>query len=84
MSSFINELPEEYHHLMNLSELENMSQKEIAQQFDMNYTTVRSKIQRGRKKLKDVFTDCCVILQGGRGSILGYQSKSTCKTNGDC
>lgn len=70
--SFINQLPEEYRSIMILSELENMPQKEIAETLGMNYTTVRSKVQRGRRKLKDVFTDCCTVLQGGKGSILGY------------
>ena len=62
----------------------NVSEKEIAEKTNMNYTTVRSKIQRGRKKLKDIFTDCCVIMQGGRGSILGYESRNPCNNDSDC
>ncbi len=79
ITHFINELPEEYRQIMRMSELENRSQKDIAEQLNMNYITVRSKIQRGRKKIKDVFTDCCTILQGGRGSIIGYQPTNRCK-----
>ena len=75
---FINKLPEEYKELMKLSELENLSQKEIAQQMDMNYTTLRSQIQRGRKKLKKLITDCCLVEQGRKGSIIHYQKKGNC------
>jgi len=75
---FIEKLPEEYKTLMQLSELQDVPQKEIARQLDMNYVTVRSKVQRGRKKLKQVFTDCCTFIQGGRGSILGYENKYKC------
>ena len=52
--------------------------KDIAAQLNMNYVTVRSKIQRGRRKLKDIFTDCCVITQGGKGSILSYEERKCC------
>jgi len=75
ITSYVDVLPEEYRAIMTLSELENVPQKEIAEKLDMNYATVRSKIQRGRKKLKDMFSDCCTIVQGGKGSILEYVSK---------
>lgn len=75
VGSYINMLPEEYRSLMIMSELENVPQKEIAHRLNMNYVTLRSKIQRGRKKLKDMFTDCCTIVQGSKGSILEYISK---------
>ena len=73
VSAFIKELPEEYQKIMQMSELENIAQKDIAEQLDMNYVTVRSKVQRGRQRLKHIFTDCCTILQGGKGSILEYE-----------
>lgn len=75
ITSYIDALPQEYRYIMRLSELENVSQKEIAQTLGMNYVTVRSKIQRGRKKLKDMLSECCTIVQGGKGSILEYTSK---------
>ncbi|MFV0237311.1 MAG: sigma-70 family RNA polymerase sigma factor [Flavobacteriales bacterium] len=82
--SFIKTLPDEDRMLLTLSELENISQKEIAKRLDMNYVTVRSKIQRSRKKLKGVFSDCCTILQGGKGSILDYEQKKNCKGKTSC
>lgn len=79
ISAYVNQLPEDYKQVMTLSELEGVSQKEIAQRLDLNYVTVRSKIQRGRKKLKDIFSACCKIEQGGKGSIMGYQPKEVCE-----
>lgn len=76
ITPFINKLPDEYRSLLTLSEIENVPQKEIAKQLDMNYVTVRSKIQRGRKQLRGLFEDCCTFKQGGKGSILEYHSKS--------
>ena len=73
VSSFIKELPQNYQNTMILSEIHEVPQKEIAEQLNMNYATVRSKIQRGRKKLKGFVTECCTISQGSRGSILEYE-----------
>ncbi|HNP18945.1 MAG TPA: sigma-70 family RNA polymerase sigma factor [Fulvivirga sp.] len=77
---FLNQLPAEYRDIMKLSELDEVSQKEIAERLNLNYVTVRSKIQRGRMKLKALISDCCTVIQGGKGGIIDY--KKNCK--GDC
>ena len=84
VTSFVNGLPEDYRSLMTLSELEEVPQKEIAEKLDMNYVTVRSKVQRGRKKLKELFSECCIIMQGGKGSILDYVQNSSCDEDSNC
>lgn len=84
VTRFLNELPEEYRSIMILSELEEIPQKEIAAQLNMNYVTVRSKIQRGRKKLKALFAKCCDITQGGKGSILEFGPKKKVDKDRGC
>lgn len=69
---YIELLPEDYREIMRLAEVEQLSQKEIADRLDMNYATVRSRVQRGRKLMKELFSQCCAVEQGGRGSIMGY------------
>lgn len=75
MLSFINQLPEDYKRILLLSEINNVPQKEIAEKLNMNYVTVRSKVQRGRNKLKTLFTNCCNIETDKRGSIIDYEKK---------
>lgn len=75
LKTVIQELPENYRVLIEMSELQGLSQKEIAEELGMNYTTVRSKIQRGRQKIKKAISNCCEIIQGGKGSIIGYRPK---------
>ena len=82
ITPYVNALPETYRQIMQLSELENKSQKEIATLLKINYVTVRSKIQRGRMKLKELFSKCCSIKQGGKGSIMDYIQNEGCKTGG--
>lgn len=78
VASYVSQMPADYRDIMRMSELENKPQKEIAKKLDMNYVTLRSKIQRGRKKLKDMFTDCCSVSQGGKGSIMDFEQKGNC------
>jgi len=77
--SFIKQLPEDYQRIMIMSEINNIPQKEIAETLEMNYITVRSKVQRGRSKLKELFTNCCHIEVDKRGAIIDYHEKSNRK-----
>lgn len=76
--AIIDELPVKYQQIIKLSELEGVSQKDIAEELGLNYATVRSRIQRGRQKLKKAISDCCEIIQGGQGSIIGYRPTESC------
>lgn len=75
---FLAQLPEEYRTVLQLSDLDGLPQKEIAQRLGINYTTLRSKVQRGRKKLKQLITASCTVVQGGRGYILDYRCSTEC------
>lgn len=78
IQTFIEYLPDDYARLLKLYEIEGVAQKEIAKRLNLNYVTVRSKIQRGRAKLKQLFVECCQVEQGGRGAILCYNNNSSC------
>lgn len=81
---FVDQLPEDYREIMKLSELEGMAQKEIATSLNMKYSTVRSKVQRGRVRLKALFSGCCHIVQGGQGSIVDFRRGNHCSNNRGC
>lgn len=78
IAPFINKLPSDYSEIMKLSELENVPQKEIAKRLNVNYTTLRSKIQRGRIKLKNLISECCTVVQAGNGGIIDYKKNDDC------
>lgn len=84
LRTVIQNLPEDYRKLIEMSEFQGLSQKEIAEELGMNYTTVRSKIQRGRQKIKKTISDCCEIIQGGKGSIIGYKPTKNKHCNSGC
>lgn len=52
--SILQLLPNEYALPLILSDIKNIPQKEIAAELGLNYTNTKSRIQRARKKLKEV------------------------------
>ncbi len=67
---FISQLPDEYRDIIIDSEIRGVKQKDLAEKYDLAYPTVRSRVQRGRARLKEMFLDCCKIELDRRGNIL--------------
>jgi RNA polymerase sigma-70 factor (ECF subfamily) len=61
---------------LRLTDLEGLSQKELAARLGLSLTGARSRVQRARKRLKDVLLDCCQIEMDRRGNALSYTLKN--------
>lgn len=75
LSSFIAQLPEDYRQLIILSEIEGKSQKELSKSLNINYVTLRSKIQRGREKIKKMLFDACLVEKDTAGRFVDCTPK---------
>lgn len=82
MSSMIGLLPEEYRQIIIDSEIKGIRQKDLADKYGMAYPSMRSRVQRGRERLKKLFSDCCVIETDKHGNILVAESRTDC--DGPC
>ncbi|TDQ29983.1 sigma-70 family RNA polymerase sigma factor [Tenacibaculum caenipelagi] len=80
LSGFVikNYLPEEYGTPLYLSDIEQKPQKEIAKTLNLSLTATKSRIQRGRKKLKEMVSECIDISYNNRGQITDLQLKKNC------
>ncbi|WP_299756660.1 RNA polymerase sigma factor SigZ [uncultured Pontibacter sp.] len=74
----INLLPIEYAEALRLSELEGVSQKEIAERLGISHSGAKSRVQRGREKLKQLFQECCHLELSRDGQVLGAEVKANC------
>ncbi len=63
LSKFLEELDPKSARVIRLVDLEGMSQKEVAEREGVPHATIRSQVQRARKKLKNRFADICFIPQ---------------------
>lgn len=81
LSGFIKELPEEYRAIIEDSEIKGIRQKDLVDKYGIAYPSVRSRVQRGRGKLKEMFLKCCEIELDNHGNILQATPRTTCEDN---
>jgi RNA polymerase sigma-70 factor (ECF subfamily) len=70
-------LPEKYREAVRLSDLEGMTQVELASRMGLSLSGAKSRVQRGREQLKALLTECCKFEFDCRGTIVDYECKKT-------
>ena len=72
-------LPEEYAIPLYMYDLENINQKVIAEKLNLTLPNTKSRIQRGRLKLKERFLECCIVEFDENGEMISFDIKPDCK-----
>ena len=72
ISPFIQRLPDKYQEALLLTEIEGMSQKDLAVHLGISYAGAKSRVQRGRALLKEKLTQCCTFHADKYGNIMDY------------
>lgn len=70
LRSMIESLPPIYRDALIWTQLEGVSQKDLAQKLGISETGARSRVQRAREKLKQVILNCCAYEFDKYGNIL--------------
>lgn len=73
LKNMINKLPDIYKQVITLVCMENMTQIEISKKLGLSYSCTKSRVQRAKKLLKDMLSDCCSLEFDHRGNIIDYQ-----------
>jgi RNA polymerase sigma-70 factor (ECF subfamily) len=60
-------------------EIANLTQKELAEKTAISLSGAKSRVQRGRKILKELLLQCCQLELNPAGSLVDFQSASDCK-----
>jgi len=66
----ITELPEPYREAIQLTEMEGLTQQELAARLGISLSGAKSRVQRGRAMLKDMLLECCRFEFDRRGGIV--------------
>ena len=72
---FVPLLPEPYREAIALVELDGLTQAEAAARLGLTVSGVKSRVQRGRAKLRAMLEACCAIALDARGHVLDYEPK---------
>jgi len=67
---FVARLPSPYREAITLTELEGLPQKEAAAMLGVSPSGMKSRVQRGRDRIRRMFEDCCELTVDARGRVI--------------
>ncbi len=75
LEPMVNKLPDKYRQAVQLSEIENKTQNEVAEIAEITLSGAKSRVQRGRVLLKDMLNACCEIEINNNNQLISYEKK---------
>jgi RNA polymerase sigma-70 factor, ECF subfamily len=72
-------LPDKYAIPLFMYDLEEIDQKTISEKLSLTLSNTKSRIQRGRVKLKERFLECCNVAFDENGEMVSFDIKPQCK-----
>jgi RNA polymerase sigma-70 factor (ECF subfamily) len=72
-------LSDEYAIPLFMYDIEEIDQKTISERLNLTLPNTKSRIQRGRVKLKERFLECCIVAFDDKGEMVSFDIKPQCK-----
>ena len=72
----IAQLPQDYREAVTLVELDGLTQQEAATRIGLSLSGMKSRVQRGRRHLKKMLDDCCLIQLDGRRGVADFDVRA--------
>ncbi len=76
VGDFIAMLPAPYGEALQMTELEGLTQAEAARRSGISLPGMKSRVQRGRARLRELLEECCDIAQDTRGAIIDVEPRN--------
>jgi RNA polymerase sigma-70 factor (ECF subfamily) len=71
----LDRLSKEYREAITLVELNGLTHQAAAKQLGLSASGMKSRVQRGRRQLKQMLDDCCLIELDQRGGVIAYEAR---------
>ncbi|MCA1959066.1 MAG: RNA polymerase sigma factor SigZ [Nitrospira sp.] len=71
----IERLSKDYREAIVMVELDGMTQQAAARRLGISLPGMKSRVQRGRKQLRQMLNDCCLIELDRRGGVIEFRSR---------
>lgn len=75
IAPFVAMLPSPYREALTLTDLEGLGQGEAATMLGVPVSTMKSRVQRGRARLRALFEQCCALALDARGRVVGCEPR---------
>lgn len=73
---FINQLPGKYKEALLLTEFQDVSKIKLAEKLNISYSGAKSRVQRGKEKLKEMILNCCAYQSDVYGNLMENERKN--------
>ncbi len=70
VAPFLEGLPPEQAEALRLTDLGGLTQVAAAERLGVRLATMKARVQRGRRRMRDAFEACCELEQDGRGIVI--------------
>lgn len=84
VARFVAELPSPYREALTLTELEGLTQREAADLVGVSLSGMKSRVQRGRQRLRDELEACCAFALDARGRVIACAPRADGRGPADC
>jgi len=81
---FVARLPSPYREAITLTELQGLTQKDAADMLGVSLSGMKSRVQRGRERIRAMFEACCEISVDCRGRVIDCASRDLGEIPEDC
>jgi RNA polymerase sigma-70 factor (ECF subfamily) len=81
---FVARLPSPYREAITLTELQGLTRKEAAEMVGTSLSGMKSRVQRGRAKIHEMFEQCCEISVDCRGRVVDCEARDAAHVPADC
>ncbi len=78
LTPFMASLPAEQAEALRLTDLGGLSQVDAAARLGVPLPTLKSRVQRGRRKLREELEACCALARDGRGRVVEATPRCGC------
>ena len=76
VASVVALLPSPYREALTLTELQGLTQKDAAAMLGVSLSAMKSRVQRGREKVRAALDDCCHIALDARGHVISCEPRA--------
>jgi RNA polymerase sigma-70 factor (ECF subfamily) len=81
LGPLVDQLAEPYRSAVSAVDLAGQTHTDLAQAVGLSVSGMKSRVQRGRRQLRQLLTDCCRVHISPAGSISGYEPVAGCHPN---
>jgi RNA polymerase sigma-70 factor (ECF subfamily) len=75
IAPMVRQLPDDYRQAIELTELEDMTQTAAAERLGLSVPGMKSRVQRGRARLRAMLLRCCEIETDRRGRVVAFETR---------